>query len=931
MKSKKRKSFTNNNVYLYLSLSLSLSYRLEETEDKYHNALAELNDKSTFLSDLEKERDRNMAESSSRLANLNQTLLHTKHMLSQSEAQVEELKEQEKMLLQENETLEKRCVQLALKLEEPCKLCSSISQQMFSKKEDEVSRSVSTPVTPHKPLPEQSEISRLLDENSKLKQKYDCLFANYQMVSEKSSQLKKDIKESEKSLYNLQGICDTLKAEKEDIQSNYKKIQQALQTYQDKENSTKKKHGQLRNESENLLKELTEIQEKHDELLKKNDNLQTQLQTTQDTVSNLRSQISSLKIEKTENQRALEDTRFRLDELMEELKNCRDSSSNSSQNSSYQLDLLTNCKEKLAEVKKERDELQQKVEEMCNALSVMEDEKCGLVSSNSKLQDTIHCLESQQLKSSEMRQASLSAAEEIVNLQTKLTNASEENQDFIRESVNLKAKIKETQSRITELKKLVSKHQQDSKCKDETVSKMQKTLESIECKRSSTEQELTKKSNELIVVTKQARQLKQDLKMTLQANSSLDTELMQCRMRLDELETMNFELESCLMEKSSNESIISLKKHDVEKKLHEMETKLSATQKVLYEKESILNDLTISRELLEKENSNLLSQLDQVSHSLMIANAENDNLHKQLSSYDYKTKEISFQITELETAHGSCRLVKEKLEMELDIAKDQMIGLQDELAIKKAELSSAKLDMKQAKLARENLEEVVREYETKLTFKTDKNDELSLRIERQEQQLLELTEHSKTKSESLRVAEKEMARLKNENQEIQVNYLSKLEKSEEKYYELKELYDSLHSEKREASLQISQMKVTLEELQRSNDQVLSERAELLNKIDRLKDEKASLSKELETLKFKWKEAKRDIRYQRKKISEKEKSYKYQYAQAISEFKSLREEALSVLSEPSTPSKNGRHKKTRSASSEDDIKILRPLENLKPQL
>lgn len=206
----------------------------QQTEEKYHMILTELEEKVDFISQLEKERNQLISDSSSRLANLNQILLLTKQNCSQLEDQNEELEAHQSILLTENETLERRCMELADKLKEPCQFCKKLSAQgtKSDNKEREIPRSFSTPATPFKLLPEHSEIDRLLDENSRLKQKYDCLFANYQMVSEKSSQLKKEFKDMERSLNEIQGICDTLRNEKEELLAVYERTKADLEARQ---------------------------------------------------------------------------------------------------------------------------------------------------------------------------------------------------------------------------------------------------------------------------------------------------------------------------------------------------------------------------------------------------------------------------------------------------------------------------------------------------------------------------------------------------------------------------------------------------------------------------------------------------------------------------------------------------------------------------
>ena len=911
-----------------MSLSLLFMARFEEMEERYHMTMAELQEKSNTISNLESQRDHFNSDSSARIANLNQILLQTKQACGQLEVRNEELEAQERMLLEENETLEKKCVELASRLEEPCKLCKKLENRVLARKDhnDQITRSISTPVTPLKFLPEQTEVDQLLEENSKLKQKYDCLFANYQMVSEKSSQLKKDLKDSEKSLADLQTLCDTLKTEKEEMELKYKHTQQTVLLHQDQESSSKKRHELLKEETDTLSHELGEIQTRHDDLLQKNTDLQSKLQLTQDTVTNLRSQVSSLKIEKMENEQSLVNTRSRLDELIEELQTYKDCSSSSLQSSMQKENTLAMYKTKLEEIKKEKEDLVRQLDDLTNILSNIEEEKTNLETLNKELQSKVELLNAQRLKADEVKQASLTASEEIVALQIKLTDLSEKNEELMLENKQLKTTIEETQTHAMDLKTSISKYQHDSRVNQDEVSKLQIELENVKSQQLATSEELATKIEELLSSKQFIKQLKKELNMTIETKTALENEITHLRMKIDELETANFELDACLIEATnhSNTSLSTSQQHHT--KVTELQRKLDATGSVLYEKESILNDLQISYDLLKKENSSLLTQLDRISQSLAATMAEADDLRTQLGQYEFETEAIAAQITELETLHLDCQPTRVKLENELETARDQLSNLQDQLAASKREASSFKLEVKQERKANNDLESVIEELQNQLQCQQNRNDELSTITERHESQLLELTKHVQSKSELLRTAEKEMNQLRKELQENQLVYAKEVECSESKYYQLQESYDSLLAQNRQASSDHLKLTMEIEELHCLKNDSIQEREKLEQELDRIKEEKASFQKQLETLQSQWKEAKRDLRYQKRKVCERERSYEKQYSQVLQQFTSLRKEALTVLSESSAPNmpKGILRNKTKSV---EDESVLRPLENI----
>ena len=399
-----------------------------------------------------------------------------KQVCSQLEARNEELEEQERMLLNNIETLEKRCMELSGCLEGPCQFCKKLEHTSHAKahqqKEDidDLPRSLSTPVTPFKSLPEQTEIDKLKEELFKQNKEYECLFANYQMVSEKSATHKKESKEKEKSLTELQGVCDTLKEENEALQLAYKECQRALDATRDQSRDSvigpTKKPKKIQEESESLMRE--------------------ELQTS----------------------------------------------------------------------KKE-----------------------------------------------------LKLAKNVI------------------------------------------------------------------------------------------KRFKHKIEDNAKSHDDLESKLLQCRMRIGDLEVRNFELESLPADMKNHEKSKGVK---YKEKIEELERKLRAMEEVLYKKECGLNDVIISRDLVSKENTSPLEQLDQLSQALMGANSESESLRGQLKHYDGEMQAIVSQLSDLEAVHLSCGPAKEKLENENEHLKCQVSSLKEEVAIGREELSSVKLEAKKKTLQKEN-------------------------------------------------------------------------------------------------------------------------------------------------------------------------------------------------------------------------------------
>lgn len=664
-------------------------------------------------------------------------------------------------------------------------------------------------------------------------------------------------------------------------------------------------------QSRSLMDELNEIQSRHDELLTKNSDLQTQLQTAQENVGHLRNQISSLKLEKTDNERSLEDARCRLAELVDELHHYKNSYERRSEEgvanmmilSKENSDSIEACKKDLDCLTKEREKLKERVEKLEAKASELEEEKVTLSATNEDLRSAMDDLEREQKEREQEanernHEIQESLSRDSLELQTKLDTLGNENRRFSDENSILKSKLNESQTRFKELKNSVSKYRSQLESERNKTSALQIELDSLKSENFLTSEEVTKAAKELVLAKDLLKRFKGDLRDSAEAHAELEDEMMQCRMRIDELETLNFELESSLAEKQSTEVSLVSKRSRIEQELEEVKNKLTVTEEVLYEREKLLNDKSLSCDLLVKENTSLLNQLDQLSQALMEASAREDSLKEQLEHHDRDTQQIALQVAELESIHLHCKPLRDQLEAQLESTKERVLLLEEELAAGRVELSSAKHERKQHTKTRQYLEEKIHELEGRLKTMGLKSEELLALSERQENQLMELTEHTKTKSEQLRASEKENGRLRNEIRENQHTYTKKIEKSETKYYQLQETNDQLATEKSDLSSQVLQLSMQIQELEQDKESTTKEREEFEKKIAILKDDKASLQKELETIQSKWKEAKRDLRYQRKKY-EREITYEQQYSHAVNQFKNLRDEALNVLTKPTT--------------------------------
>ncbi|XP_011410511.1 PREDICTED: myosin-11-like [Amphimedon queenslandica] len=840
---------------------------IEESEENYHMTMAELKGKTELVIQLERECKQIKLESSSRQANLNQALLHTKHVCIQLEARNEELEAHERMLIEEKEALESRCMELSSRLEGPCQLCrkrehaATVTIIPSNSKDDEdldsIPRSYSTPVTPFKTLPEETEVDRLNDELLKKKQEHDCLFENLQMVSKKNTTLKKELKESEKALYELQSVCDSLKDE---LEVAYREPRHTLDS-----SISGKNPKQIQQEAESLMKELSGIQMRHDELLAKN---------------------SSLKVEKIDNERSLEDAHRKLDRLMEELRSYRESSSSSDEEPrcDQHMETIAACKSALDKSKKERDWLREANTELEKLAATLKEENEALGTQNTQLRLTISDNEADKTAIVQLESELEAKGEEIVTLQSKVAVVSKEKSEVLKEDEELKKALRESQSQNHDLNNSLAKLKAQNKRDQELVTIQQKEIETERAKATHINQELAASKRDLELAKNCIKRLQHDIESNAKCHDDVENQLLkshnklsQLQMRLGELEGLNYELKSTLESMKTQETSLVSKSNRSKMKIEELNEKLKATEEVLEEKERELNLVIKSREQLKIDNNKLLEQLDQLSQALMASNNEKDLLRGQIEQYDTELEvarashELDFKEKEAKIADLNSAI--EDLDSENESLNTQVILLKEEISACEERLSTVRLDAENKSRIIEDFEENEKELKMELQEMTAVKENLFSRSERQESDLLNLTEQMKHKSEELRQANREITRLKVELKELQQSHSNELEHSVGQYYKLKEENDHIDCENRHLQFQLSQAARSLEDLEdwkrgvveRSEEleRKLEERErkieELKRKIEELKNDKARLQRELKETRQRHMQHKRDYK------------------------------------------------------------------------
>ena len=659
----------------------------------------ELRDKKQQLSEMQTEIKRSEQESSSRLANLNQALLQSKKSCTQLEIGNDELKQHEADLQREIEELKTKCSEFAKKASNPpeCKTCQ---QRAKRDREEDAERTATFP-NPILPLPGCSQIDKLTAENTKLRQKYDCLLSNFEMVSQKSSRMKVEAKETERALVSLQASFDSLQAEKEEVNKCYAQARRELGNTKCSSSAAQEKQAQLHKDLSTLTEQLQTLQSSYCHLEDKTNTDTTKLKEQHDTIVNLKMRVSALQSEKSASETELLAATSKLESLQNELMEQKQSSAAGQLNSSIDSSVLASCQQKLQKTDDEKSKVEKQLAELREEMIATQEVVAKLRTSKQELKRKSSRLE-MQLK--EAKQQSLHGSHEAKSskrendtLRQEIISLIETKEAMESENALLKAKLEQTEAQLNDTTKSLVKAQRDVKYSKEMTKKLQKEFEVQETQLLETAEQLEAQNEEYSRKERELVTVRKSLETTTSAKHALESDVCKLTTRIDELEVANFELDSQYAELKSANSSYNFSRQDSAAKMEDLERKFSVQESILLEKESQLNEMKLSCALMEKENNRLLFQLDLQSESLAASNAEVDNLNSQLQNYEQETREIAAMISDLEDSHLQCQPVREKLEAEVIQLKDELAEMRDKLSYSDGSAAATQAEISQLK------------------------------------------------------------------------------------------------------------------------------------------------------------------------------------------------------------------------------------------
>ena len=878
-----------------MSLLLS-SFRLTDKEEKCEILQQQLHCKTKELHSIETLQTEHKRDESLRLANLNQALTHVKGTCAQLTEENDYLKDKERELLVKVETLQ---------YENDC-LLKKISEVALHEKELAPDQSKEAGVcvctTPVKPIPEETKMDVLLHENAKLKQELHCLRTNFQLTSTKCSLIKKEMKELENALAEVQVQHDHVLGEKEKIEKETKTT----------EDITSGLVQTLREENEQLTKEVASLQDQLESVQSQNLKLQAKLRKelqhsleSQDAIESLDVRFKILTEEKVRSDNSLAQTQNKLQEVQEELLSLAAVQSQHSIIEQQSSDIVASYEQKMDSLKSENQNLKGRLAAAIKSLDDAHAKIQELEESENTLTRKVTSFKVKNETLSEQTKEYACLSSEIQLLRTKLVELAEQvEHENIQKTEIEEAKVK-VDAKVKELSKSNMKLSQEATYNLELAEKLQKELEKMEAMSLEYKESCKEKENDRIKLAREIDNLKWMCSSTEKQKATYEAEVDTLMRKVEELEQCNFELGSKLSDIESESNSATISKTEYQAKIVELERKLQLLEGTLIERLSTISDLKCASEFMESENATLVSQVTSLSEMVAARNCKIDALNSQLSTYESDARDIVEKVTELEASHSQCTKIKAKLEEKVFNLKESLEAVR--IADKESENAILTLKLKIMKLQESNsaLQDIITHIEEEQKSKTKQSEELTARNIELESCMYTMKQELDVRYASMRSACEEIEFLKKSKTSMESSLKADIDTRDEKCKQLIAQHDTTEQRGKEFALRVTELETELQEEKHKTSAILSEKDSTSEQLSCIQAELNMTKDKLIMVTAELRSTKSALTYNEQKLSDiqREKKATQNELETVTEqYETLRETALSML-EQSTPQKD----------------------------
>ena len=645
----KDSSATNKSLVSQLQQEIGrLKTCTKELREKLESSKEESRFKDDFIKQVEDEKERIKREYSSKLANLEQALRTEKSKEKDLRLQLRQAEDQMMSLQNADHHSDKKS--------EGMQISSLLAPQKY-----------------HNLGHMESELEDLKAENQKLKKDYEFFYSNYNAVCEKSKSYKEIMAESKREVDDLQKMLDVVSNDKEVLEQKVGELKMKLDS-QEQDKVDEEKVKELQQKNEQFQQQLHQLRE---ELLKE----KVQLQQSNQLVEELKLELQAAHKDTTD-QPDVQQLYQEMLQLQDELESARSNAKTTGEKAAAlakENSALFACKEELSI---ENEILRNKVKSLESEFAELNKKFTALTDVHDELVESFEKVNEGEESPLETHRKPLTVVEE---LHGKLKSVDKENKVLKHENMSVASSRDLLQLQLKGAKQMIDKLKKELGHIESTSSDIESDMLASDATLKTTQKELQfhkdalcKKQIEFDTLTTQSSSLQckvEDAEMQLE----------QLQKKYEDLEKDNFELTYSLSESQEQLNAAQGVNSELSVKFEKLEKKHVAIKKELGEKENLVKELILSNDLMESENTSLLSQINSLTQAIREKTNCLFTAQDKLNAQKITTAEAENMVAMLDQTLMDAQQAKESSESQVKQLQALLTSAKEELALSKAD------------------------------------------------------------------------------------------------------------------------------------------------------------------------------------------------------------------------------------------------------
>ena len=798
----KDSSANNKSLVSQLQQEISrLKTSTKEFREKLESAQEESRFKDDFIKQVEDDKERIKREYSNKLANLEQALRAEKNKEKDLKSQLKQAEDQVMTLQSSDDHPDKK----------------------------------SAPQKYHNLGHMENELEDLKAENQKLKKDYEFFHSNYNTVCEKSKSYKEIMAESKREVEDLQKMLDVVNNEREMLEQQVEQLKLKLDCQQ----HNKIGEQEVKEELEQTIKQLQQqLHQTSGELHEKS----VQLQQSNQLVEELRLELQSAHKKDTTDLPDVQQLYQEMVRLQDELESARSEAKSAGEMVAVLAEensALSVCKEELSN---DNEILRNQVTSLEMDFSELNKKFAALTNVHDEL------VESFEKVSSEGEECPLETPRKpltvVEELHGKLKSVDKENKVLKHENLSVSSSRDLLQLQLKGAKQMIDKLKKELGHIESTSSDIESDMLASNATLKSTQKELKfhkdvlcKKQVELDTLTTESTSLQYKVK-------DAETQLEQLLKKNEDLEKDNFELTYSLSESQQQLNAAQCVSNELSVKLEKLEKKYVAMKEELSEKENLVKELILSNDLMESENTSLLSQINSLAQTIRQKTNCLFTAQDKLNAQKVTTTEAEKMIAMLDQTLMDSQQAKESSESQVKQLQASLTSAKETLALSKADNFQLRDELKdeQAKVKimeehknslQQQLNKAIQDTDLLIKQKAELEIEMNCAMQAQEKEVRSLQKKLQDKDWEGQRLLQEKATIRHNYEELQ----KKCSVMEGRCTNLQDGYSVLKQESLATGEEARTIQQHVQTLQQRYDQLQSENYHLKEEITTANEEK----------------------------------------------------------------------------------------------